>query len=134
MKDMKTLMALALVLALGGVAQADTRAWDGGAGSVLWSDGNNWNPDGAPVAGDVLNVTGGVTTTADVSLLLGDYNVSGAGNVTTVTGMLDQNGDPHFDGNSTMTIKNGGAVGFKGQCHFTNGYDTIIENGGKDTG
>ena len=62
-----TLIALAAVVALfvimelaWGNASATTYDWDGGdAGNQLASDPDNWNPNGTPVTGDVITVSGG---------------------------------------------------------------------------
>jgi hypothetical protein len=43
--------------------------WDGGAGTPLWSDATNWNPDGVPsnTATDFYNVTIGRGFTVDIN-------------------------------------------------------------------
>ena len=33
---------------------AAVKTWDGGAGTVNWSDANNWHPNGVPASGDVV--------------------------------------------------------------------------------
>ncbi|MCJ7779096.1 MAG: LamG domain-containing protein [Sedimentisphaerales bacterium] len=47
------LINFVLVLVLAGNASAATKTWDAGGGAnKLWSDGNNWNPNGVPTSAD----------------------------------------------------------------------------------
>ena len=103
---MKYHRLLVLSVVLGGLALppgglATTRVWDGGAATANWFDGNNWNPDGVPAAGDqviigassvilsnstaVLDsfaITNGTLTFTNWSTVLTATNVSVSGTVT----------------------------------------------------
>ena len=145
MRQTKRLMVLALVLALGGVAQADTvYNWDGGGGDGKWSTNANWNPDGplVPVPGPTgqvdMVIDGNYSTIADLDLdrtTADDITIrNGAGNTHTITGTLETTGNLRFYDDSTLTIKDGGlmaTIGQTEQAHFYNGFDIIIENGAK---
>src|SRR5687768_5297585 len=49
-----TVLAAAAVAAGAGAASAADVTWDGGGATTLWTDGNNWVGNVAPVAGDAL--------------------------------------------------------------------------------
>ena len=42
------LRAVALAVVCGLASGVSAQMWDGGAGSLLWTDGDNWEPDGVP--------------------------------------------------------------------------------------
>lgn len=44
---------------------AAQKSWDGGASTSLWSDGNNWNPDGVPGASDSVTIDNSASTIVD---------------------------------------------------------------------
>lgn len=85
--------------------------WDGGAGSLNWSDPDNWDPDGLPTASD-------------------EVTIGNSGNV------VIQNGES-FDiksltlSGSTLTINNGGqlAISVGGTYAFTLDNGTFNNNG-----
>jgi len=52
MKILSTLLTALLCAVLLGAARADTKKWDGGAGTDKWGDASNWDPDGVPTGAD----------------------------------------------------------------------------------
>ena len=53
------LLAVGMILAIGGVAQAISYTWDGGGVGNDVSTAGNWNPDGVPGTRDTATVPGG---------------------------------------------------------------------------
>ena len=141
MKRMKTMMvavlALGIVLALGGTAQAAT--WDGDGIGDDWNTGDNWNPDGVP-SGDNAYIrddyTAELTATPPsiVNLLLGSLNSGGTvvqtGGTLTATGY----GRVGYDsGGASLYDISGGSVAFDEDVHIaydTGGSGTIRVSGG----
>ena len=68
-------LALALSLGLAATSEAAVRTWDGGAGTLSWTDANNWSPDGVPTASDdvVIDVPGQTVT---ITLATGSSTVN----------------------------------------------------------
>lgn len=54
------LVSLLAVLGLAGNALAVSKTFDNGEGNNLWSEPNNWNPDGVPGEGDVADIANGL--------------------------------------------------------------------------
>jgi hypothetical protein len=50
------LISLTLVLVLAGKVPAQTYDWDGGGDTMLWSEPENWEPDGVPTEDDVVQI------------------------------------------------------------------------------
>lgn len=61
----KTLVFSLFSIALSSLTSLNAPAaildWDGGAGDELLGIANNWNPNQAPVGGDILNIANGDT-------------------------------------------------------------------------
>jgi hypothetical protein len=54
-KSLLKILMVSLVLFFGAFAQVfGQKTWDGGAGTLSWTDANNWNPNAIPVAADVV--------------------------------------------------------------------------------
>jgi hypothetical protein len=60
-----------------------TKTWDGGASTTNWSDGNNWNPNGAPAPTDIVSFTSNLTIIINTSnKSIGKLQVSNNATVT----------------------------------------------------
>ena len=59
------------------VAQGAIVTLDGGAGTLNWGDGANWNPDGVPPIGSTIQFNGGVPAGSTVNVNVGTYSSPG---------------------------------------------------------
>lgn len=75
-------LSLALVAALSGTAQAQSRTWTGGGTTNNWSDGGNWSGGVAPVNGATLvwdaTSTARLSSNNDLNLSIAQLNLTGA--------------------------------------------------------
>ncbi|HQL73963.1 MAG: Extracellular serine protease precursor [Planctomycetes bacterium ADurb.Bin126] len=70
---------VAVVLAAGWAAgPAAAATWDGGAGTLNWGDGSNWNPDGVPPITSLIQFNGGVPGGTTVNVNVGTYSSPGS--------------------------------------------------------
>jgi len=113
-----------------------TLTWDGGAGDGLWSSPNNWNPDQAPIDGDILifDGTGAATTNDAVTALTSiTFNTGGFtlnGYDVTLTNSID--GIIINNKSGTNTINFNLALGSAGTIATSSGT-TLTVNGTLDT-
>src|SRR6266496_3570460 len=84
-----------------------TKTWDRGANTNNWGDGNNWNANGTPVAGDVvvLSVIGGSSTTINVNV-----NAPPSGNLASVTFPTGLNDEVLLNINPGITLNVSGTI------------------------
>ena len=106
--DMKSLTKLAVLFTISLVSTSvngGVVTWDGGAGTMNWSDANNWNPNGLPgVTSDVvIDVAGtptinyaGITTT--INSIVCNENLSCASGQLIVNATSDMNGNITLNG------------------------------------
>lgn len=78
---MSVRFCLVVFLLFAAPVYAQTKTWDGGAGTNQWTDGDNWSPDGVPSASDDVVIDGGDVVELSVSatvqsLQLGPSNSS----------------------------------------------------------
>ena len=130
---MKILLAFIAALAItSGTTFGDIVTWDGGAGDLLFSSANNWNPDRTPAAGDTFNIDTAVTVlgpTASSNNLPNSstINLSNGGSLTTNGGVIRLN-------NSNINVGSGSALtgGFwdldNGDITFANGAIANMSN------
>jgi len=70
-------------------AFAAAKTWDGGAGTLNWSDGANWDPDGVPLTNDIITIPSPFDVTLDI-----DFTVGNSGTLTIDSGaslLVDKN-------------------------------------------
>jgi len=86
------LMAVAL-LAMTAISHAATLDWDGGGGDGLLSTANNWDPNQAPSASDILNIGTGDTVSHENNLPGSvTINLTGSSTLQPVTTVIRLNG------------------------------------------
>ncbi|MBA3684280.1 MAG: autotransporter-associated beta strand repeat-containing protein [Planctomycetes bacterium] len=118
----RCLATLALITVLSVHLPAVERSWDGGAGTILWGDADNWNPNGPPSAGDTLvfpAVSTGTTTNNNLGgLSLASIRIATSswllvGSAVTITGSIIGTGSGGFPGSAIalpITLPAGSAV------------------------
>jgi autotransporter-associated beta strand protein len=67
MQRLMTALAAVTAFASASALFAEPRSWDGGAGSSLWTNGANWNPDGTPTSTSDVTLGAGVPAAIDLS-------------------------------------------------------------------
>lgn len=53
------------------------KTWDGGAGTNNWNDGNNWNPNGVPTAGQTVTIGNTYTVILNTSTTVASLTIGG---------------------------------------------------------
>ncbi len=138
-------LALALSLGLAATSEAAVRTWDGGAGTLSWTDANNWSPDGVPTASDdvVIDVPGQTVTitlatgSSTVNTIASNENLQLGGTLTiastsaisglvTVTGTLGGAGAVTFNGGLTLS---GGTLTGTGLATVPSGATVAFDTG-----
>jgi len=110
------LVSLVIVLGLGSQVWAASYDWDNGGVTQLWTEPNNWNPNGVPEDGDVLDISGGI---GDANAALID---------STVVGVCGSTSADMWNGYD-LGVGGSPAGGKKGQLNITDGL-LIMPNGG----
>ena len=114
---MKYVLGMVGALVFCSTAPVFAAEWDGGAATVNWTDGTNWNPDGVPGpadqalirGGNLVDFNSGGTVSID-QLRLGVSNGSQSGEVDVQSGtlvVLGAGADPYRDGSGTVRISGG---------------------------
>ncbi|XZF12863.1 T9SS type A sorting domain-containing protein [Chitinophagaceae bacterium MMS25-I14] len=98
------------------------KLWDGGAGTVNWTDANNWEPNGVPTATDDVWLNNDFVSGNYSVTISGNNNAAGrlkvgyAGNTNTITALINGGGpsnDALILGNLTgddLIVDDGGVV------------------------
>jgi hypothetical protein len=117
-----------------GVVNAQ-KTWDGGAGTNNWGDGNNWNPNGVPVATDAVTIGNTFTVVLNTNATIASLNLGGgtSGQLTignsNVNRTLTVTGNVTVNAGATLTSTgNGGNVLLIGGNLINNG--TFTDNAG----
>jgi len=132
------------VVALAGVALADTYTWDNGAADTDWSSGANWNPEDGnepPGAGDTAKVfplaNGNTTCTVDADTQVDsvDAKFTGGSNDRYITLDVPDRNNP-----TTLTVDTSFGIGLRGRppgwgpshvyCSLA-GTTSLLQAGGK---
>ncbi len=109
-----TRILLILILAVGGTIAHAQVTWDGGAGTNLWSDAANWDPDGLPGNGDDVIIDGdSVVVDFDLGVTIDDIDIVNGGILNVTSG-------------GVMNLDNSG--GNQGNIEITDG--TLYLTGG----
>jgi len=127
-------------------AFAAAKMWDGGALTLNWNDGDNWDPNGVPAPNDIITIPSGNDVTLDI-----DFTVGISGTLTiepTASLLVDKNkklrnfnvitngGDLVIDGkvvtSDTLTNQATGIIDILGDGSADNGV-FINEKGGTVT-
>jgi hypothetical protein len=58
---------LAIIFLFLSISLKAQKTWDGGAGTSNWGDGNNWNPNGVPLATDAVTISYNGNLTVNVN-------------------------------------------------------------------
>lgn len=117
-----------------------SRDWDGGAGTMMWGDGNNWNPNGVPsnviVSIGNLPAAVGDTTLVDAAYTISSLAISNGASVVT----SPDNGATDFellvsgattisDGGSSITVIGADVDGLDtGTLTINSGGDLILNS------
>jgi hypothetical protein len=106
MKPSPKSFSLAFVLVILATTSAIAqRSWDGGNGTLLWSDPGNWSPDGAVLTNEAIQIG----------------NLASAANDTTLYDVTTQIG--------SLTLSNGADVDTNGNELIVNGLTTLGDAG-----
>ncbi|MFY7880250.1 MAG: hypothetical protein ACOVP6_09275, partial [Lacibacter sp.] len=119
---------LVLLLASATLVEAQTKTWDGQAGTSNWNDANNLNPNGVPSSSDAVilitsssngvNVVVNTSNAVCASLQLGGTSASTAGRIT-----FASTGSPKLTVSGTVTVGGSGSTNNnrRGEITFVNG-------------
>ena len=101
--------------------KAQTKTWDGGAGTNNWADGNNWNPNGTPTNGNDIFIDSGdsVVISTAIAIVPDDITIQNGGILNIATG------------GSLATDNNGGN---QGDLTITTGSKLYVTGGTLDIG
>ncbi len=126
-------LALAVLVLAVPAAQAASKVWNNAAGGN-WSTGTNWTPNGAPAAGDDVDITlaGSYTVTLDVSTSIGTLQLGGASGTQTLAaagftlditaaGASNVNANGAIDFSASAINRSGGAFTNNGTVTFSGG-------------
>jgi hypothetical protein len=133
--------------AVGEASGGTTYTWDGGAGTILWGDASNWNPNGVPTSTTNVDLSNASTININVAAQTASLTLSNGGLVLTiqsgqslsVTGNLTiQNGTLNTEASfPTVTVGTvsitGGTFGYTGsgnQDVSTQSYYNLSLSGG----
>jgi len=97
-------------------AFAAAKTWDGGAGTLNWNDGDNWNPNGVPAPNDIITIPSGNDVTLDI-----DFTVGISGTLTiepTASLLVDKNKKLR----NFNVITNGGDLVIDGKVETTDTF------------
>lgn len=125
-------LAIALLLILTFAASSWGQTWDGGAGTNNWGDGNNWNPNGVPLAGGAVTIGSGYTVVVNGTFSCASLTLSAnAANTTlnfntgsqlTITGAITFNNPSADNRNQTINVYDGTLIcGSITMANCTNG-------------
>lgn len=128
------------------------RSWDGGNGTLVWSDFGNWNPDGTP-SGEAISIgdlaaAANDTTLLDLAYTIDSLTISAGADVDTTTNELTVNGlttisgagssiivRPHATSGQEsldiqgLTINANGLLSLRGESGTTDGGVVELESG-----
>ena len=68
----------ATLLVMAASAPGATKTWDGGAATLNWGDGANWDTDGIPAINDTIRFDGGIAASATVNVNVGTLSSPGS--------------------------------------------------------
>jgi uncharacterized protein with beta-barrel porin domain len=71
------------LLSIGSVSGQKT--WDRGANTNNWEDGNNWNPNGIPLASETVTIGNNFTVVINSAAVCSSLTISGGNQITSVT-------------------------------------------------
>ena len=104
------------------------KTWDGGAGTNNWADGNNWNPNGVPAAGDAVTIGNGFNVILNTNTTIASLTIGGGASGSLTMGNNNTNRALTVSG--TVTINNGATFNTAGNGGNTiNIAGNLINNG-----
>jgi len=99
---------------------AAQKTWDGEAGTNNWNDGNNWNPNGVPTAGQTASIGNGFNVILNTNTTVASLTIGGGTSGSLIMGNNNTNRTLTVTGN--VTVANGATFNTAGN----GGNDVII--------